>query len=258
LYFDKTDVDQDGVYDNVSLHIPEGFESFINYGAADRDGELDISIVDSVPPLSTLPDGNFITLTFETMSALQSTGSVTTAINFSLDPAVTFKNTAGQFVDGEASSGLVTLTSSFVYLPLVLNEDAGLSTRPLITTPMPAVTQRPVAAQGETFFTRTLMLSASPPADGHFYFSSDSHQVLPVLVDDQLALIQNGQEIFTYTFSSEGESPEPALVEVPRQVVNTIAEDGVILAYRDVYGIVVEASEMWLIWSPSEFSSKSE
>ncbi len=258
LDFDRADKDEDGIYDNVSLHIPEGFKSFITYGAADADGELDISVVDNVPPLSALPDGNFITLTFETMSMLQPVASVTTAINFSTDPPVTLKNTDGQFIDGKASGGWVTLLPSVVYLPLVLNDEAGLSTRPLITTPMPAITQRPVVVEGETFYTHTLSLATSLPADGYFYFSNDSHQVLPVLVDDQLALVQDEQDIFTYTFSLEGESPKQDLVEVPRQVVNTIVESDVILAYRDVYGVVVEASEMWLIWSPSEFSSKSE
>ena len=136
-----------------------------------------------------------------------------------------------------------------IYLPLVLRTYPPRS-QPLIEDAVPQVGARLVTEQGETFYTATLSLAGEVPSDGHFYFSRDPHQVLPVMVDDQLALVQEGQDIFTYTFSSEGVSPAPAIVEVPREVVQAIAGGGVSIEYRDVYGDVIQATEVWLIWSP--------
>ncbi|MCP4540838.1 MAG: DUF11 domain-containing protein [Chloroflexi bacterium] len=160
--------------------------------------------------------------------------------DFSLD------NNAGQvvFVIGEPPG------TSSVYLPLVLRNWGPPQPYPLIEQSIPEIITRPVTEQGETFYTTTLSLDGEIPAGGQFYFSSDPHQVLSIMVDDQLVLIQDYSEIFSYTFSSEGVPPEPAIVEISRQVVEAIADGNVILEYQDVYGSVVSASKVWLIWAP--------
>ena len=51
-------------------------------------------------------------------------------------------------------------------------------------------------------------------------------------------------------FSSADTSPEPAVVEVPRAVMEGLVGQTATVEYRDVYGDVVEASAVWLIWTP--------
>ncbi len=87
------------------------------------------------------------------------------------------------------------------------------------------------------------------PTGGKFYFSSQPDMVAEVLVDDELATLSGGVEVFSYNFSSGG-SPRPAIVEVPRMVMEQLAGKTVSIEYRDIYGSVVEASDMWLIWVP--------
>ena len=53
------------------------------------------------------------------------------------------------------------------------------------------------------------------PSGGHFYFSSQPDVVAEVRVDDLLALLLNGVEVFVYDFSTSGR-PESATVKVPR------------------------------------------
>jgi hypothetical protein len=100
------------------------------------------------------------------------------------------------------------------------------------------------------FYTSTLSLTGPLPADGSFYFSGAPDRRAPFTVDDRLALTRAGQDVFSYSFSAEGMAPEAAIVEVPRQVVTEIAAGGVILEYRDVYGVLIAADEMWLVWVP--------
>lgn len=73
--------------------------------------------------------------------------------------------------------------------------------------------------------------------------------VTPVLVDDEMAVLLNGAEIFTYDFSSSG-SPKSAMLEVPRATMGQLAGQTVTIQYRDIYDVVVKATEMWLIWVP--------
>jgi hypothetical protein len=70
-----------------------------------------------------------------------------------------------------------------------------------------------------------------------------------VIVDDELAVLLDGTEVFTYDFSTSGIA-EPAILEVPRTTMAQLAGQTVTIEYRDVYGWVVQASTMWLIWSP--------
>ena len=73
--------------------------------------------------------------------------------------------------------------------------------------------------RGEVFYTTPVQMPDELPAGGRFYFSSRRDAVAEVLVDDELGMLLDGGEVFTYRFSSEDGSPEPAVVEVPRAVM---------------------------------------
>jgi uncharacterized repeat protein (TIGR01451 family) len=203
--------------------------------ASDPDGTQPIITATPLPRNAT-----FLHNTFSWTPDVEDTGVYT----------ITFIATSDHLTDTEAINITVQDTRNFVYLPLILRNYRASHPYPMIETPMPEIAARPVSEQGETFYTEILRLDSEPPLEGRFYFSSDPDQIRSILVDDQLALLQNGQEIFSHTFSKEATSPAPAIVEVPRQIVTAITEGNVTLEYRDVYGDIIEASEVWLIWSP--------
>ncbi len=133
-----------------------------------------------------------------------------------------------------------------IYLPLVLRNYT-LPGFPLhIGDPILA---RPVAHQGEIFYTKVLRMPDELPTGGKFYFSSQPDMVAEVLVDDELAVLLGGVEVYSYNFSPGG-SPTPAILEAPRSMMEQLAGKTITIEYRDVYGSVVEASDMWLIWVP--------
>jgi hypothetical protein len=106
------------------------------------------------------------------------------------------------------------------------------------------------ATLGETFYSAPLTLSVSAlPSGGMFYLSSQPGAVQPVVVDDMVALVKGGSDLFSYAFS-QGDVPTPAVVQVPRSVVEQVLAGGVTIEYRDLYGVWVSASEVWLVWSP--------
>ncbi len=88
------------------------------------------------------------------------------------------------------------------------------------------------------------------PPGGRFYFSSQQEALAEVLVDDELAVLLDGAEVFVYRFSDEGVAPAAAIVEVERATLQGLAGRTVRVEYRDVYGVLAEASAMWLIWRP--------
>jgi uncharacterized repeat protein (TIGR01451 family) len=136
-----------------------------------------------------------------------------------------------------------------LYLPLVVRGYAAPQPHPLLG-PFPGIPSEPASAPGMVFYTSTLSLADPLPAGGRFCFSGAPDRRAPFTVDDRLALTRAGQDVFSYSFSAEGAPPEAAIVEVPRQVVTEIAAGGVILEYRDVYGVLIAADEMWLVWVP--------
>jgi len=134
-----------------------------------------------------------------------------------------------------------------VLLPLIVHNYVPPVTFPLHigdTIPM-----RPVAYQGEVFYTQSVQFPHELPVGGHFYFSSEPDGVAEALVDDALVVLVDGVEVFTYDFSTSG-IPVPAIVELPRATMEQLAGRTVTIEYRDVYGEVVGASSMWLIWTP--------
>jgi hypothetical protein len=107
-----------------------------------------------------------------------------------------------------------------------------------------------VAYQGEVFYTSSVQIPAALPAGGHFYLSSQPDAAAAVLVDDELSILHNGNEVFNHNFSAGGSLPQAAIVEISRATMEQLAGQTVWVEYRDVYGYVVEASPIWLIWMP--------
>jgi hypothetical protein len=138
-------------------------------------------------------------------------------------------------------------TTYYVYLPLAVREYVPPPTLPLRVGD--AILERPVAYQGEVFYTTSLWIPNELPPGGHFYFSSRPDAVAEVLVDDELVVLLEGAKVLSYDFSTGG-LPEPAIVEVPRSTMEGLAGREVTIVYRDIYSGVVEASVMWLIWTP--------
>jgi hypothetical protein len=113
-----------------------------------------------------------------------------------------------------------------------------------------AIPARAVAYRGEVFYTTVAQMPENLPDGGHFYLSSRPDHVAEVVVDDAIIILLDGGQVFSYTFSDNGQSPEPAIVQVPRTTMETLAGQTVTIEYHDVYATLVSASEMWLIWSP--------
>lgn len=138
-----------------------------------------------------------------------------------------------------------------VFLPLVFR--AWPESVRVLAGPIPAVPVREVTP-GETFFTTDLTLNGAVPDDGWFYFSSAADPLAPIVVDDQLVLVKDGQEIFSYDFVQNGVIVQ-AIVGVPRSVVQEIASGDVTLEYRDVYGNSGGASQVLLVWVREQVSA---
>jgi hypothetical protein len=112
-----------------------------------------------------------------------------------------------------------------------------------------AIATRPVSYTGEIFYTTAIKVPTPLPSGGHFYLSSNPTTLTEVLVDDKIVLLLRGEEVFSHNFSTGG-SPQAAIVEIPQSVMGQLAGQTVPVQYRDVYGHLVEASEMWIIWQP--------
>ncbi len=113
-----------------------------------------------------------------------------------------------------------------------------------------AYSLRSINEKGEVFYTHAVHMPADLPTSGRYYLSADRNQVTEIMVDDTLAVTLDGQDVFVYNFSTPIKRPVPAIVELPREQVLQWAGKTVNFEYRDVYGAVVEATPVWLIWVP--------
>lgn len=151
------------------------------------------------------------------------------------------------FRDQEDTDHLaVSRPTYYTHLPLVLQNYPSTAFPLHIGATIPA---RSIAYQGETFYSTTLQIPSELPASGHFYLSPQHDAIAESLVDDKLAIVLASDDIFFFNFSTSG-YPEPAIVEVPRAVMEQMSGQTVTVEYRDIYGSFVEASELWLIWVP--------
>lgn len=135
---------------------------------------------------------------------------------------------------------------TYTYLPVIISK------WPPIAFPIHignAILKRPVNPKGETFYSQTVQVPNQLPSSGHFYFSSRPDTVTQVLVDDELVILSNKVQVFAYDFSTSG-SPKAAIIELSRALMQQLAGKTVTIQYRDLYGVVIQATDMWLIWVP--------
>jgi hypothetical protein len=112
------------------------------------------------------------------------------------------------------------------------------------------VAPQPVGVQGEVFFTATIQIPANLPSSGQFFLSSSSTQISPIAVDDELAFILSGQEVFVKRFSFDGQTIHPEIVETPDHIMESMAGEAVTILFRDVFGDRVSATAVWLLYIP--------
>jgi len=102
---------------------------------------------------------------------------------------------------------------------------------------------------GAAFYTVTITLPNPLPAGGAFYLSGSPTGLAPGLVDDGLIIKAGGQEIFRHDYGAAGR-PTPALVPVPRTVLDPWAGQAVTVQFVDFHGSVTQASPLYPLWQP--------
>jgi hypothetical protein len=232
----------------ILVQNQNGFDFGAQYGSTFTDGD-DVRV--------TITRSNVSTYTVAYENLTNPTNSFLDTVTFhGLDSAsdlyigVLYHNNAGKILNNPKVSQidefLYSCTDNKQYLPVIISNWPPSSFPLHIADAFP---RRPVVNQGEIFFTQAVQLPDQLPAGGHFYFSTQPNTLTNVLVDDELAILLNGVEIFAYNFSQSG-SPQAAILEVPRATMEQIAGQTVTIRYRDIYSVAVEATNMWLIWVP--------
>ena len=140
------------------------------------------------------------------------------------------------------SEMVTAVTTEFftLYLPIITSP----STFETVTINSSSITERPVRSVGEVFYSTTVNIGSTLPTGGTFYLSSNPTTPVAGEVDDEVAIYLNGAELFKFTYGNQ------ALVAVPRSIMAQIAGKEVTVEFRDVYGINVKSTPLYLIWSP--------
>lgn len=124
LALDPTDNNQDGIPDAITFHTPAGFNTAVTFSPHNPAAGLAFAIADSVPPLSSLPDGRLAAITFTTACRPADGDHLITAVHFNHTQPFTFTNTSGQNVSGAALDGSVTIRAG---LPGDCNNDGAVN-----------------------------------------------------------------------------------------------------------------------------------
>lgn len=106
LSFNPVDANMDGIPDNIVVTVPAGYTVGITYNSGDSDGEIDVTIFDSIPPLGTLPDGQLISIRFLTGSPPLTQDAF---VGFSSFPAPSFSGVGGGDIPGDGIDGSVRI-----------------------------------------------------------------------------------------------------------------------------------------------------
>ncbi len=110
LDFDESDADPvDGIPDAIDVRVPADFGVTVFHNLGDGDGEIDVSIFDFTPPISTLPDGTLISVTFTATCSPDLGATITAPVVFSTDPEASFSDEFAQDVDGVTVDGSVVI-----------------------------------------------------------------------------------------------------------------------------------------------------
>ena len=156
-----------------------------------------------------------------------------------------WNRTPGVGINGQNCVAYRGMDDLLFYVPVI--ENGYRHTFPIFINS--AIPWRSVTDPGETFFTTSVRVPAVLPLGGHFYFSSAPDSAVVIVVDDELVVLLEATEVFTYNFGTGG-FVTPAYVEVPRATVEQWGGQRITIEYRDLYGVAVSASPMWLIWVP--------
>jgi len=110
LAFDPTDSDSNGIPDSITFGVNSNYVKTVIYNANDKDGELDFSIYDQIPPKVKLPDTTLVTIRFTVKATCQALpGSSNSArVGFSKDPIASF-GSEGVSIPGSTSDGFVRI-----------------------------------------------------------------------------------------------------------------------------------------------------
>ena len=98
----------DFVLDASRFNVPPAFVAGLSYNATDTDGEIDITLVDYAPPLSAVPSGLLLTLTFDIRCKSQPSMRLA-PLNFSMQPTASYGGTQGQDVPGWLQPGVIMI-----------------------------------------------------------------------------------------------------------------------------------------------------
>jgi hypothetical protein len=131
------------------------------------------------------------------------------------------------------------------FLPLVLSVTASFPIA-IRDTPIP---MQPSIPGAPIFYTNTITLPSSLPTGGTFYLSASPSTPVASLVDDAIVVRAQGAIIFSHDYKLNS-SPTPALVQVPRSILEQVAGQSLTVEFVDLYGSHVSASPMYLVWQP--------
>lgn len=110
LAFNASDSDGNGTPDAVRFQVPGAFRGSAAYDPVDSDGEIDITIADFSPPISTLPDTNaLVEIDFTAVCTPTAGETITAPVAFSAAPVATFGDPSGDEVAGASSDGSVVI-----------------------------------------------------------------------------------------------------------------------------------------------------
>ena len=107
LSMDETDANGDGLPDAVKFFLPADYNPSGSYLAIDVDGEIDINIIDTDPPLAILPDGKIMSVEFT--ATCQPTNPQFVEVNFAADPPYSFGGPGGKSILGSGLNGGVEI-----------------------------------------------------------------------------------------------------------------------------------------------------
>ncbi len=135
-------------------------------------------------------------------------------------------------------------------LPLVLNHYGTSQPETFPFQLGPEIAPRHVRSEDETFYSQSFRMPSNIPSTGRFFLSRSSSELRSVVVDDVFVLSAGGKEIFEYDFSEGFARPTRARVEIPRGIIEDLTGQTFTVIYRDRYGGLVSADEIWLVWVP--------
>lgn len=96
---------------DVTFSLSNDFTKDFSFNAANTNGEMKVSIYDSTPPRSNIPDGTLMYVKFEVKAGCAAApgSTATTRVGFSITPAPSFGG-FGQSIRGASQDGFVTIS----------------------------------------------------------------------------------------------------------------------------------------------------